>query len=97
MKRPVLVDAQQMALNHPDTFNAPTDAELAAIGPGVWVKVCAAPERFWVSVQAVSDLSIVGYVDNELTYTAVHGLAYADVIKFEPRHVYQISLPDTLH
>jgi len=35
-----LTDAQQMHLDHPDTFEAPSAHELATIMPGDMIKVC---------------------------------------------------------
>lgn len=97
MKRPLLIDAQQMAVNHPTTFYAPSQEDLAGIRPGFFVKV--APnikevERFWVEVLATSDSGIVGCVANDPIFTALHRLMCGDLIEFEPRHIYQILHPE---
>ena len=60
------VDAQVMAKENPDTFEAPTEAELNEIEPGDFVKVCAKPERFWAIVECVDGDNIVAVVNNDL-------------------------------
>ncbi|EON2338977.1 hypothetical protein ACLLKL_001946 [Escherichia coli] len=99
------VDAQAMAKRYPDTFSAPSAAELSMITPGTHVKVCVDDcERFWVLVTAVTRSGITGTVDNDLIRTHIHGLRYPDVVTFEPRHVYDIlgkraskTVMETLH
>lgn len=61
-----LIDAQSMALKHPDTFEAPSIEDLGRLSAGDWVKVCRNNERFWVAVIDVADGFITGKVDNHL-------------------------------
>ena len=84
------VNAQEMHRQHPDTFAAPSAGELAAISPGDSVKVCTGDERFWVTVTRVDGGHIVGTVDNDLIFTAEHGLNYGDEIHVGAEHVYDI-------
>jgi hypothetical protein len=44
------VDAQQMHIENPSTFEAPSKEELDNLKKGDSVKVCAAGERFWCTV-----------------------------------------------
>lgn len=84
-------DAQAMARAHPDTFEAPGAAELARVGPGSLVKVCASDcERFWVEVSGRVADTLFGTVDNDLLYTDQHGLALGDRVAFELRHIYDV-------
>lgn len=87
------VDAQQMALKYPDTFDAPTADELAAIRPGMYVKINPGNERFWVMVLTHEPPKLTGTIDNNLVCTETHGLVFGNVVEFEERHVYAISEP----
>eukprot|EP00966_Prymnesium_polylepis_P258708 5975331-Prymnesium_polylepis.1 len=67
----MLADAQEMAMNHPDTFEAPSEADIGSIVPGSFVKVCRQDtcERFWVVVKRLNAGIISGSVNNELLLT----------------------------
>lgn len=94
------VNAQLMHIEHTETFEVPTNDELANIKEGSFVKVCADysnivshginSERFWVNVIFVDGDEIHGKVDNDLIGTACHGLSYGDIIKFKKCNVYAI-------
>lgn len=84
------VNAQEMHLLNPETFDVPSEAELAAIKPGDSVKVCTGGERFWVSVTVASESMIAGTVDNQLVYTDRHGLRIGDTIHFSRECVYDV-------
>jgi hypothetical protein len=84
------INAQEMHLRHPDTFDAPSYTELAAIRPGDSVKVCAGYERFWVTVTEATESALTGTVDNDLIYTNDHGLSYGDTISFPRGYAYAI-------
>ena len=86
------VDAQQMAKEHPDTFEAPTKSNLNAIGQGSMVKVSICKERFWVIVNSRKGYSIVGTVDNELINTNGHGYCLGDRIEFEIKNVFVVHM-----
>ena len=82
-------DAQEMHQNNPDTFDAPTKEELAAVRKGDSVKVCHNNERFWVTVTRVSKKGVItGLVDNDLV--CVQPFGYGNRVVFETRHIYSI-------
>lgn len=81
------VDVQEMHRKSPETFDAPSPARLAAIGPGSFVKVSCENERFWVQVTSVSDAKICGRVDNAV---GMPGLRLGSMVCFEKRHVYDV-------
>ena len=94
LTKELLTDAQQMAKDNPDTFEAPATEDLDSIKEGSFVKICAAEsERFWVKVTRVEDNLIEGTVDNQLIYSDEHGLDLGDIIKCEKKHVYQTMEP----
>lgn len=80
-------NAQKMKQQHPQTFYAPDDLELAALKPGDQVKVCTDNERFWTEVISVVDGIITSRVDNDLI---TEQLKYNDIITFKPENVYDI-------
>ncbi|WP_252179475.1 hypothetical protein [Endozoicomonas sp. 4G] len=86
----MFVNAQQQAIDHPETFKAPTPGELAQVRKGSFVKVCAEPERFWVLVEHVIDGMVQGVIDNDLIFTERHGLVCDQRISFELDKIYQI-------
>lgn len=81
------VDAQEMAILHPDTFEVPTLSDLDDITEGSIVKVCDGIERFWVIVDNVVGDRIKGFVDNELIKSE---LKLGDTIFFEKKNIYSI-------
>lgn len=90
---PVFEDAQEQMRLEPETFFAPTQADLDGIQPGSHVKVCAGGERFWVTVTAVEmgdELGFTGVVGNHLNRHSEHGLAFHDSISFRAVNVYQV-------
>lgn len=92
LKRPRLVDAQDMARRFPDTFEVPSAEALAAVGPGRLVKVALASrgERFWVEVVARrGDGRLEGLVRNRLVSS--RSLLFGDRIAFRESNVYQVS------
>lgn len=85
-----------------DTFEIPTDAEKDMIRPGLNVRIGVTTasgqgERFWVLVTDVHQhhdgTVFEGRVDNELLYTAEHGLSLDDGILFRREHVLDIMSP----
>ena len=86
----MFTDAQEMAKNNPETFEAPSTDELEAVTAGQSVKVCASPERFWVTVTKVDGESVSGVVDNNLVCTGDHGLSLGDAVTFKKRHIYEV-------
>ena len=86
-----LLDAQAMHRKHRNTFEVPSDAELAALRPGDYVKVCAGRERFWVEVDEFDGATIHATVASALVLTSEHGLKSGDALAFEPRHVLSVE------
>jgi hypothetical protein len=86
------VDAQEMHRLHPDTFDAPSEEDLAALATGDTVKVCPDYERFWAVIEAIDhdDDVITARIANRLMCSAKHGFHDGDVIHFQRRHVYLI-------
>lgn len=85
------VNAQEMAANNHDTFQAPSAEELAEIHRGQFVKICAADECFWATVESVDGDTITGEVDNNLIFTHRHGLQYGDMVQFKLENIYDIE------
>jgi hypothetical protein len=85
------VDAQHMALIHPDTFDAPSKVALNRIKVGDYVKVCANnKERFWVQVTHIDGQNLTGVVNNDLVETKHHGLSCNDIVEFAKCNIYQV-------
>ena len=96
MSKPIRFrDAQELAREHPDTFDAPSLSRLREqLKPGLLVKVCDGSERFWVILDTVEGDRLAGIIDNELRGHAGHGLNLGDRIEFEIRNVYDLDLPE---
>jgi hypothetical protein len=88
-----LVDAQEMHRQYPDTFEAPTDHELATIRPGQFIKVCRDGERFWLAVTGASGRYLIASIANPLVTSGNARLAMGKAVRVEPRHVYSIMNP----
>lgn len=86
-------DAQEMHRANPITFEAPTQEELDALVPEMFVKVCAGRERFWAIIQKIEGDKITAIIDNILVCSDLHGLYFRDEIEFEKRHVYGFASP----
>jgi hypothetical protein len=93
-----LLDGVERNARNPQTFEIPSASEKASVRPGQWVKIgiesyeSGSPgERFWVQVEQITeDGALLGRVDNDLEYTATHGVQYNDRLKLEPRHILSI-------
>jgi hypothetical protein len=76
-----LTDAQQMHIDHPDTFEAPTPRELAMIAPGDMIKVCQSrgqwSERVWVEVKGASGKYLIAQTEQGGIYRVEGRHAYA--------------------
>lgn len=83
------IDAQEMALLHPDTFEAPSAEDLAKITVGDYVKVCPGEERFWCKVEEIDHGSgrVMAAVANDLI---IYPWPVGEELDFETRHIYQI-------
>lgn len=93
-----LINGEEMALRHPDTFHIPSEEQKLAVKPGQNVKIgirtpSGRAERFWVEVTEIDYPAFTGRVRNDLTETAVHGVGYDDVIEFEQQHILDDTEP----
>jgi len=95
-----LTDATEMAIKHPDTFEAPSFEEIQELEVGNFVKLCfenpdeknrLGSERMRVKVTMIlkenTITKIHGDLDND---PVVVDLKLGDKIIFEPRHIYSI-------
>jgi hypothetical protein len=93
--QPLLTDAQELKRLNPGRFSAPTADDIAAIAPGMFVKVCNHAERFWAIVEKVDradqpfDTVITARVDNHLLTSAPY--RYGDNLVFHGKNVYDIN------
>ena len=86
------MDAQRMHREHPATFDAPSEADLAGLRPGDLVKVCNKRDRFWVTLtEAQPDGTLVGVVQNRPVGKQRYGMG--DGIRFHVRNVYVTQQP----
>jgi len=83
-----LVDARLLAFEFPETFSAPSDAEIKKIKPGDLVKVCRHGERFWVSVDGFVGRQWHGTVVNDLVFSP--DLSFGDSFYFMKKHIYDV-------
>jgi hypothetical protein len=93
-----LIDAQQRAAEHPDTFKVPSATELDKIAVSSVVKIgvefellpngCNG-ERFWVRVRRVGGAVLQGVVVDDLVFH-LNNLGMGSFINFERRNVMAI-------
>jgi len=84
-----LVNAQEMAKAHPDTFSAPDKDELNHIKVGSSVKVCVNnKERLWVEVTSIDGGQLKGKIDN--CPVVINEVAFGDAISFRKENIYDI-------
>ena len=83
MKTREFVNAQKMAIEHPKTFEAPTEEDLNSIVVGDIVKVSTGNERFWTIITEIN-------VDNDLVQDENEDLTYGTVINFKKENIYDI-------
>lgn len=82
------VDAQQMSVLHPLTFEVPTKQELDNIKVDDNVKISVNNERFWCEVKAILPNNvIIAKINNDLLQDE---LRCGQTITFEKRHIYSI-------
>ena len=82
------VDAQEKHRQHPDTFDVPSEEELAKIDVGFTVKVCNGQERFWTEVVELLEDGLMVRVDNNLVHD--RGYNFGDILRIEKKHIYEI-------
>lgn len=81
------VNANEMNSKYPNTFDIPTQNELENITIGDTVKISNGFERFWVEVKEITNLYLIGRVDNELI---TNEYSLNDYVMFEKRNIYDI-------
>ena len=84
------INAQNMHLKNPKTFEVPSEEDLDNIKQGDTVKVSVGGERFWTTVTEVEEGEITAIVDNQLVCTDKHGYSLGDTIEFHKYNVYSI-------
>lgn len=84
---PILVNAEHMAKQNPDTFWIPQSRH--SLKAGDLVKVDTDGERFWCLIEKVVGGIYFAEVRNALLFTDGHGLEFGSKIKFAPDNVYQ--------
>jgi len=84
-----LVNAQEMAKAHPETFSAPDTEELGNVKIGSSVKVCINDqERLWVEVTAIDGGQLKGKIDN--CPVVINDVQFGDLISFRKENIYDI-------
>ncbi len=86
-KTPVLINAAQLAIEHPDTFQRPPADEIQQLAPGCSVKICNGFERFWVVIQEANFPLFVGKLDNYLLFP--NGLRFGGRLAFHADNVFE--------
>lgn len=91
-----LINAREMAIKHPSTFNAPCEDCLNDINEGDYVKICPGEERFWCNVIRVDkdNRSITASVSNRLIY---YDLPVGTVLEIGFDNVYDILKPEDMN
>jgi hypothetical protein len=89
------IDSAQRAQEHSDSWDHPEQEVLDGIETGYFVKVGVthpelSGERFWGIVQDRSGPSLVIQVDQDLIYTAQHGLRDRDILTVREENVFGI-------
>jgi len=84
-----LVNAQEMAKAHPETFDAPDKEELSNVKVGSSVKVCINnEERLWVEVTSIDCGQLKGKIDN--CPVVIDDVKFGDSILFREENIYDI-------
>ena len=81
------VNVNEMNSKYPNTFDIPTQNELENITIGDTVKISNGFERFWVEIKEITNLYLIGRVDNELI---TNEYSLNDYVMFEKRNIYDI-------
>ena len=82
----IFIDAQQQAIDTPDTFKVPSLKHLRAfVEKKDFLKICYASERFWVEVITIEGNTVTGSVANELISAP---FAEGEIVRFELCNVY---------
>lgn len=92
---PHCVDAQHIAVEHPDTFSAPSLDQIIHLKIGDVVKICDFSERFWVKIKGIYassdnpfEWSMFATIDNHLMGNQEYNMN--DSIGFQAKNIYSI-------
>ncbi len=83
-----LENARLMAKEHPDTFFAPSDAQIQRLKPGDLVQIARNGERFWVRLTGWVGKKWHGTVSNYLINN--DDLPYGTSIYFYKKNIYNV-------
>lgn len=83
-----LINAKEINIKHPDTFQIPSDLELSNLKIGDIVKICNGSERFWTIVVSIKGDDICARINNYLVNTKEYD--YNDILSFKKENVYEI-------
>ncbi len=86
---PVLVNAEEMNRQHPDTFHLPDARD--SIPVGGYAKICCNDERFWTKIVAADSGVYTGSVENNLVMPENKELKHGSLVQFAACNVYAIS------
>jgi hypothetical protein len=92
------IDGVERNLNHPLTFEIPSNTEKNALRQGDYIKVGVIidnetdeGERFWMQVRHITPSgTIVGIIDNDLIFTDFHNLVCGQELCVEKQHILEI-------
>lgn len=94
MKSPLLVNADEMARQHPKTFTVPDDAARQALTIGDFVKVSIYGERIWIEVTQINEGLITGKVNSQPIRANLHGFKEGSLVEFCFANIFQIQKAD---
>jgi hypothetical protein len=84
-----LINARELAIKYPSTFNAPCEDCLNDIQEGDYVKICPGEERFWCNVVSIDrdKRNITASVANNLV---IYDLPVGTLVDIDYDNVYDI-------
>jgi uncharacterized protein YegJ (DUF2314 family) len=98
MKHYILLDAEEMSIKFPETFQCPSNGAIEGLKNGDQVqlgfkrlKVCENgpnAERMWVTIQSIDGLDFIGELDNDPVL--IPHLKYGATIIFQRRNIYKV-------
>ena len=89
----MLLDANAMSIEYPQSFILPSAEQLGSIVPGSFLKISSNGERFWVVVQTVDGNNINASIENNLRHP-LNVWKRGDSILLHTRHVLDVQLPE---
>lgn len=93
-------DAQALQRQNPDTFLAPSLADVEGIRQGTFIKICRNNERFWtIAVERRGSgwlAEIIAKVGSMLVMEKNFDLPLNHLIQFQARHAYEVVQPQEM-